>query len=53
MLRFRRMQSLQKFVAVHSSIYNQFNQERHLRSRDNFKLNRAPALAEWRQLVAA
>ena len=41
MLRFRRMRSLQKFATVHSSVYNHFNQERHLCSRDNFKLNRA------------
>jgi len=47
-LRFRRMRSLQKFVAVHSSVHNHFNQERHLYSRANFKLNRAAALAEWR-----
>ena len=53
LLRFRRMPSLQKFVAVHSSIYNHFNLRRHLCSRDNFKLNRAAALAEWRRLVAA
>jgi putative transposase len=53
MLRFRRMRSLQKFVAVHSSVHNHFNQERHLYSRSNFKLNRAAALAEWRQLGAA
>ena len=30
MLRFRRMRSLQKFAAVHASVYNHFNQERHL-----------------------
>jgi len=53
MLRFRQMRSLQKFVAVHSSIHNHFNQERHLYSRNNFKLNRAAALAEWRQLGVA
>ena len=52
MQRFRRMRSLQKFVAVHSSIHNHFNQERHLYSRTNFKLNRTAALAEWRQLLA-
>ena len=28
MLRFRRMRSLQKFVSVHASVYNHFNQER-------------------------
>lgn len=53
MLRFRRMRSLQKFAAVHASIYNLFNSERNLHSRPNFKANRAAALAEWRQLGAA
>ena len=53
MLRFRQMRSLQKFVAVHASVHNHFNQERHLYSRANFKLNRTAALAEWRQLGAA
>ena len=53
MLRFRRMRSLQKFVAAHSSIHNHFNQERHLYSRDNFKLNRTVALSEWRLLCSA
>jgi putative transposase len=52
MLRFRQMRSLQKFAAVHSSVHNHFNQERHFYSRDNFKLNRAAALAEWRELGA-
>jgi hypothetical protein len=32
---------------------NHFNQERSLTSRASFKLNRAAALAEWRQLCAA
>jgi putative transposase len=53
MLRFRRMRTLQKFVSVHASVHNHFNQERHLYSRENFKLNRAAALAEWRQLGMA
>ncbi|WP_138933385.1 IS6 family transposase [Roseovarius arcticus] len=53
MLRFRRMRSLQKFAAVHASVYNHFNHERSLSSRPYFKLNRAAALAEWRQLGAA
>ncbi len=50
MQRFRRMRSLQKFAAVHSSVYNHFNQERSLTSRDTFKLTRSAALAEWREL---
>jgi putative transposase len=53
MLRFRRMKTLQKFVAVHASVHNHFNQERHLYSRHNFKLNRAAALSEWCQLCSA
>ena len=53
MLRFRRIRSLQRFVAVYASIHNHFNQERHLYSRSNFKLNRTAALAEWRQLGVA
>ncbi len=53
MQRFRSMRSLQKFTAVHASVCNHFNQERALYSRDNFKANRAAALAEWRQLGVA
>jgi putative transposase len=47
------MRSLQKFVAIYGSVHNQFNQERHLYSRDRFKLNRAAALSEWRLLCSA
>ena len=36
MLRFRRMQSLQRFAAVHGQVHNHFNQERTLISRQNF-----------------
>jgi len=35
------------------NICNHFNHERALYSRDNFKANRAAALAEWRQLGVA
>ncbi|CUH65120.1 Integrase core domain protein [Thalassovita autumnalis] len=52
MHRFRRMRSLQKFVSIHASVFNHFNQERSLSKRDHFKLNRAAALAEWRILCA-
>jgi putative transposase len=47
------MRTLQKFVAVHTSAHNYFNQERHLYSRSNLKLNRAAALPEWRGLGVA
>ena len=52
MARFRDIKTLQKFAAAHASIHNHFNQERHLYNRENFKLNRSAALAEWRQLAA-
>jgi putative transposase len=53
MLRLRCMRSLQKFAAVHASVYNHFNHERSLSSRPNFKINRAADLAEWRGICAA
>ena len=52
MAKFRTPATLQKFAAVHASVHNHFNQERHLHTRKNFKLNRSAALAEWRQLAA-
>ncbi len=52
MTRFRSMRSLQIFAAVHSSVYNHFNLERHFYRREDFKQNRTQALAEWRQLAA-
>ena len=52
-LGFRRMRTLQKFATVHSSVYNHFNLRRHLCSRDHFKIKRAAAIAQWRQIAAA
>ena len=52
MAKFRTPATLQKFAAVHASLHNHFNQDRHLNRRDIFKQNRAAALAEWRQLAA-
>ena len=51
--RISRMRILQVFAAVHSSGHNHFNQERHLYTRANVKLNRAAALSEWRKLGVA
>ena len=52
MSKFRDIKTLQKFAAVHASIHNHFNLDRHLNSRSVYKQNRSAALAEWRQLVA-
>ena len=51
MLRFRRMGTLQKFAAVHGTVHNHFNQQRHLTNRETYKANRSAALAEWRLLL--
>jgi putative transposase len=53
MLKFRRMRSLQKFVSIHGSVFNHFNKERHLNSREIYKVQRQAALVEWQQLCAA
>ena len=52
MAKFRETESLQKFAAIHASIHNHFNLDRHLNRREFFKQDRATALAEWRQLAA-
>ena len=52
-LRFRHMRGLQKFVSIHSSVFNHFNTERHLISRITYKVQRETAFVEWRQLRAA
>ena len=52
MARFRDIKTLQKFAAVHGSIYNHFNHQRNLNHRQVFKQHRAAALAEWRELAA-
>jgi len=52
MAKFRNVKTLRKFAAVHASIHNHFNLERHLNRREIFKQNRAAALAELRRLAA-
>ncbi len=52
MVKFRSVKSLQKIAVVHAAVHNHFNQQLHLYSRKNFKINRSVALTEWRQLVA-
>jgi len=52
MQRFRQMKTLQKFVSVHASFHNHFNQERHLVDRQTYKIRRSAALAEWQSLAA-
>jgi putative transposase len=53
MQRFKTVAALQKFVSYHSQIYNHFNHERHLESRQSFKQKRTTALIEWFNFCAA
>ncbi|HCE23549.1 MAG TPA: IS6 family transposase, partial [Hyphomonas sp.] len=46
MSRFRRLRSLQKFVSIHSSVYNHFNHQKIIESRAGFKSLRDVALFE-------
>ena len=52
MWKFRDIKTLQKFAAVHASIHNHFDLDRHLIRRDDFKKSRVAALAQWRELAA-
>jgi putative transposase len=52
MQRFRSMKTLQKFSSVHAQVHNQFDQERHLVTRQVYKQRRSAALAEWHALAA-
>jgi len=51
MLRFRKLETLEKFTSVHSQLYNHFNGERHLNDRQTYREFRSNALAEWRSFV--
>ncbi len=52
MAKFRDVTTPQDFAAAHASFHNHFNQDRHSNRRENFKQNRAAALAEERQITA-
>jgi putative transposase len=52
MSKLRDVKTLQKSAAVHASIHNHFNLDRHLNNRGTFKQGRSAALAEWCQLAA-
>jgi putative transposase len=53
MAKFRDIKTLQKISAVHASIHNHLNLDRHLNQRDVFERRRTGALAEWREPCAA
>jgi putative transposase len=52
MLRFRRMETLQKFASVYADVHNHFALERHLIDRQRCKERRSAAMAEWQILAS-
>lgn len=51
--RFKSPGSMQRFLSVHDAIYNHFNFQRHLISRQSLHQMRAAALAGWCEIVVA
>ncbi len=52
MRRFKSMQQGQRFLAVHSAVYNLFNLGRHLISAKNYRVLRLRAFASWNRATA-
>jgi transposase-like protein len=53
MQRFKSPGSAQRFLSVHSSVYNLFNTQRHLISRKTLRQFRDAAMLEWRSMAMA
>jgi hypothetical protein len=53
MQRFKSPGSAQRFLSVHTPVYNTFNVQRHLVSRRTLRTFRAEAMAQWRAAIAA
>ena len=51
MQRFKSPASAQRFLAVHATVYNLFNVQRHLVSRRTLRQFRGDALRQWRQVT--
>ena len=45
------MKTLQKFSSVHAAFHNHFNQERHIVSRNDYKVRRSAAMVEWENVA--
>jgi putative transposase len=53
MQRFKSQGQAQRFVSTHSAIYNTFNIQRHLISRNTMRRFRKTAMAEWNAAAVA
>jgi transposase-like protein len=50
---FKSPRSAQRFLSIHSTVYNRFNTQRHLISRKTHRQFRDQAHAQWRDVVLA
>jgi putative transposase len=53
MQRFKSPGSAQRFLSIHSAVYNTFNIQRHLISRGTLRQSRGDAMNTWRSATAA
>jgi transposase-like protein len=53
MQRFKSPHSAQRFVSMHSAVYNVFNLQRHLISRRTLRVSRADAMEQWHAATMA
>jgi putative transposase len=53
MQRFESTGSAQKFLSIHTAVFNTFNSRRHLASAQTHRTLRAKAMSMWREAVAA
>jgi hypothetical protein len=53
MQRFKSPGSAQRFLSTHATIYNTFNVQRHLISRETLRQFRNEALSAWQTVTAA
>jgi len=53
MQRFKSAKSAQRFLSIHASIYNIFNVQRHLISRNTLRQFRDEAMGIWQVATAA
>ena len=53
MKRFKSSGSAQRFLSTHAAVYNVFNIQRHLTSRQTLRVFRDQAMLTWRQATLA
>ena len=53
MQRFKSPGSAQRFLSVHAAVYNNFNLQRHLTTRNTLRVLRGEAFQSWRAATAA